>query len=134
MNHKKILVPLALLLLLASLSTSFVFASSSSEDDDDDDDSQEGSSQQNEQQTQPSQTNQQSQSQVTWKTFNDREGLFTVQYPSNWLPSGVEESLKSGPIDIYFNSPTVNQNSRVNSCSGHRNQSSVQPKNLCSRR
>jgi hypothetical protein len=44
----------------------------------------------------------QEQGEVSWKTFRDRNGLFTVQYPSNWLPSYPSEPL--GPIDIqlYF--------------------------------
>jgi len=42
---------------------------------------------------------------VTWKTFQDRNGLFSVQYPSNWTPSGIIESMKVGPIDILFLSP-----------------------------
>jgi len=37
---------------------------------------------------------------VTWKTFNDRNGLFTINYPSNWNPSPVAEPY--GPIDIDF--------------------------------
>jgi hypothetical protein len=40
---------------------------------------------------------------VTWKKFQDRNNLFTVQYPSNWTPSGVTEPY--GPIDMLFLSP-----------------------------
>jgi hypothetical protein len=90
-----IVMTLCLALLLAfGIHTAFA---SSSEDDNDDEDSP-----QNEQ-TQSSPANQQSQ--VTWKTFKDREGLFTVQYPSNWVPSGVAESDRAGPIDTVFSSP-----------------------------
>ena len=24
--------------------------------------------------------------QVKWKTFNEKNGLFTIKYPSNWIP------------------------------------------------
>ena len=40
---------------------------------------------------------------VTWKKFQDRNNLFTVQYPSNWTPSGVMEPY--GPVDMVFLSP-----------------------------
>jgi hypothetical protein len=43
---------------------------------------------------------------VTWKEFQDRNTLFTVQYPSNWTPSGVVEPY--GPIDMLFLSPGSN--------------------------
>jgi hypothetical protein len=39
---------------------------------------------------------------VTWKTFNDRNGLFTIEYPSNWIPTKVAEPLGPGPIDVAF--------------------------------
>jgi len=48
---------------------------------------------------------------VTWKTFQDRDGLFSIQYPSNWTPSGVIESMKVGPIDILFLSPGSDEDS-----------------------
>ena len=80
----------------------YVALASSSEDDDNDNNAQEEDSQQNEQQAQPSQG---TQSQVTWKTFKDRNNLFTVQYPSNWVPSGVAEADRAGPIDALFLSP-----------------------------
>jgi hypothetical protein len=43
-----------------------------------------------------------------WKNFKDRENLFTVQYPSDWIPNYAGESDKSGPIDIFFDSPGYN--------------------------
>jgi hypothetical protein len=39
-----------------------------------------------------------------WKTFKDRNNLFTIQYPSKWTPSYTGELLKAGPIDIFFDS------------------------------
>ena len=29
--------------------------------------------------------------QVKWKTFNEKNGLFTIKYPSNWIPQKVDE-------------------------------------------
>jgi len=46
---------------------------------------------------------------VNWKNFKSRDNLFTVQYPSNWTPSTVRESERSGPIDIIFTSPGSNE-------------------------
>lgn len=42
------------------------------------------------------------QPEITWKTFTSRGNLSTVQYPSNWSPVGVLEIY--GPIDFAFNS------------------------------
>lgn len=40
-----------------------------------------------------------------FKSFKDRNNLFTVEYPSGWIPFYTGESSKHGPIDIYFSSP-----------------------------
>jgi hypothetical protein len=48
---------------------------------------------------------------VTWKAFEDRNNLFSVQYPSNRLPSGVKEEMQSGPIDMLFFTPSADENS-----------------------
>lgn len=40
-----------------------------------------------------------------WKTFKDRNKLFTIQYPSDWSPGYTGESDKEGPIDVYFDGP-----------------------------
>jgi hypothetical protein len=37
---------------------------------------------------------------VTWKSFQDKKGRFTVQYPSNWVPTKDPETF--GPIAISF--------------------------------
>jgi hypothetical protein len=42
---------------------------------------------------------------VTWKTFKDRNNLFTAQYPSNWTVSGLAEEEIAGPIDVLFLAP-----------------------------
>jgi hypothetical protein len=42
---------------------------------------------------------------VNWKTFKDRNNLFTVQHPSNWTVSGVAEDERAGPIDVLFLAP-----------------------------
>jgi len=94
MNQTKILILLSFLLVSASVGTGLAFASSSEDDEP-----------QGEENSQPSQDTQQSQ--VTWRTFNDREGLATVQYPSTWTPSGP--LVVSGPIDIVFSSPGSDQ-------------------------
>jgi hypothetical protein len=95
-----ILMTLCLVLLLG-FGTYTAFASSSDDDEDDEDSQDEESSQNGQpQQLQPNQP-----PQVTWKTFKDRESLFTVQYPSNWTPQGVVEAERAGPIDILFFSP-----------------------------
>lgn len=42
---------------------------------------------------------------VVWKTFTEKNGLFTIKYPSNWIPKnihdleGVEVSF---PISMFF--------------------------------
>ena len=50
------------------------------------------------------------QSQITWKTFQDRDNLFTAEYPSNWSPSGVDASMRAGPIDTIFYGPVADLN------------------------
>jgi hypothetical protein len=47
---------------------------------------------------------------ITWKTFQDRDNLFTVEYPSSWSPSGVEASIRVGPIDTIFFGPIPDLN------------------------
>lgn len=42
--------------------------------------------------------------QMKWKTFKEKNGLFTIKYPSNWSPS-KPSSKTSAPIDIYFLHP-----------------------------
>ena len=37
---------------------------------------------------------------ITWKTFRDSAGLFSIQYPSKWIPANVSDPL--GPIDVQF--------------------------------
>jgi hypothetical protein len=39
---------------------------------------------------------------VEWKTFEDRDGLFTVQYPENWRPVAINETERAGPIHMRF--------------------------------
>jgi hypothetical protein len=46
---------------------------------------------------------------VTWKTFKDRNNLFTAQYPSNWTVSGLAEGEIAGPIDVLFLAPVTNE-------------------------
>jgi len=42
---------------------------------------------------------------VKWKTFKEKNGLYTIKYPSNWIPQKVDE-LKgyeiTSPINMYF--------------------------------
>ena len=42
---------------------------------------------------------------VRWKTFNEKNGLYTIQYPSNWVPTKIDEyegvELTS-PINMNF--------------------------------
>lgn len=87
------------LVLLLGFGTHTAFASSSDDNGDDNGDDD------NSQDEESSQNGQPQQSQVIWKTFKDREGLFTVQYPSNWTPQGVVEAERNGPIDVSFSSP-----------------------------
>ena len=91
-----IVIALCLVLLLG-LGTDIMFASSSNDDDDDDSQDEESSQNAQPQQSPPNQP--------SWKTFKDRAGLFTVQYPSNWSPSGIQDPELAGPIDIAFFSP-----------------------------
>lgn len=42
--------------------------------------------------------------QVKWKTFKEKNGLFTINYPSNWSPSRPSTE-SDAPIDIYFFHP-----------------------------
>jgi hypothetical protein len=39
--------------------------------------------------------------QVTWKIFEEKNGLFTIKYPSNWSPYKAYED-SSSPFNIYF--------------------------------
>lgn len=40
---------------------------------------------------------------MKWKTFKDKNGLFTIKYPSNWSPyKDSENSEYSPPIDMRF--------------------------------
>ena len=45
----------------------------------------------------------QNQPPVSWKDFKDRNGLFTVRYPSNWIPFPRQEGESPGPIDFNVN-------------------------------
>jgi hypothetical protein len=47
---------------------------------------------------------------VSWKTFKDRNNLFTVQYPSNWTVSGLAEAEIAGPIDVLIFAPVTDEN------------------------
>lgn len=38
---------------------------------------------------------------VKWKTFNEKNGIFTIKYPSNWVPS-KSDSESTAPINMYF--------------------------------
>lgn len=40
--------------------------------------------------------------QVSWKTFDEESGLFSIQIPSNWFPERLPESEKIAPIDYFF--------------------------------
>lgn len=44
----------------------------------------------------------QSYAQVTWKTFEEEDGLFSIQLPSNWNVNKVSEDEKLAPIDYMF--------------------------------
>lgn len=40
---------------------------------------------------------------VKWKTFKEKNGLFTIEYPSNWSPyKDKQNSEYSSPIDMSF--------------------------------
>lgn len=42
---------------------------------------------------------------IKWKTFNEKNGLFTIKYPSNWIPQKVDEyeGIKvTSPIAMSF--------------------------------
>lgn len=41
----------------------------------------------------------QSYAQVTWNSFEEKDGLFTIQVPSNWNVSEVSDTEKLAPID-----------------------------------
>jgi hypothetical protein len=47
---------------------------------------------------------------VSWKTFKDRNNLFTVQYPSNWTVSGLAEAEIAGPVDVLILAPVTDEN------------------------
>lgn len=40
--------------------------------------------------------------QVTWKSFEDRDRLFSIQIPSNWYPEEMLGAEKLAPIDYIF--------------------------------
>jgi hypothetical protein len=39
---------------------------------------------------------------VKWKTFKEKDGLFTMKYPSNWFPSKSTDDEYSYLLDMYF--------------------------------
>jgi len=42
---------------------------------------------------------------VKWKTFKEKNGLYTIKYPSNWIPQKVDEFEGveiTSPINMYF--------------------------------
>ena len=80
--YQRFIMVISIFALLVGLSTDKVFASQSQDDDE------------------PT---------VTWKKFQDRNNLFTVQYPSNWTPSGALQPW--GPVDIIFYSPGADPDS-----------------------
>ncbi len=41
---------------------------------------------------------------VKWKTFKEKNGLFTIKYPSDWSPTKPSEETYA-PIDLYFFHP-----------------------------
>jgi hypothetical protein len=41
---------------------------------------------------------------VKWKTFKEKNGLFTIKYPSDWSPTKPGEETYA-PIDLYFFHP-----------------------------
>ncbi|MGE5685806.1 MAG: hypothetical protein ACM3ZS_11815 [Nitrososphaerota archaeon] len=43
--------------------------------------------------------------QVKWKTFKEKSGLYTINYPSNWIPQKIDEFEGyeiTSPINMYF--------------------------------
>ncbi len=44
----------------------------------------------------------QSHAQVTWNTFEENDGLFSIQIPSNWNASKLPETESLAPIDYRF--------------------------------
>lgn len=44
----------------------------------------------------------QSNAQVTWNTFEEKDGLFSLQIPSNWNPEEIAEADKLAPVDHMF--------------------------------
>jgi hypothetical protein len=38
---------------------------------------------------------------VKWKTFKEKNGLFTLKYPSDWSPTKPSEETYA-PINLYF--------------------------------
>ncbi|WP_458743417.1 hypothetical protein [Candidatus Nitrosocosmicus sp. T] len=41
--------------------------------------------------------------QTTWETFKEKDGLYSLQIPSNWIPQKVPEADKLTPINDQFN-------------------------------
>ena len=42
---------------------------------------------------------------VKWKTFKEKSGLYTIKYPSNWIPQKIDEVEGyeiTSPINMYF--------------------------------
>ena len=42
---------------------------------------------------------------VKWKTFKEKNGLYTIKYPSNWIPQKIDEyegQEITSPINMYF--------------------------------
>jgi len=42
---------------------------------------------------------------VKWKTFKEKNGLYTIKYPSNWIPQKIDEYEGieiTSPINMYF--------------------------------
>ena len=42
---------------------------------------------------------------VKWKTFKEKDGLYTIKYPSNWIPQKIDEIEGyeiTSPINMYF--------------------------------
>ena len=44
----------------------------------------------------------QSFAQVTWNSFEEKDGLFSIQIPSNWNEEEIPEEEKLAPIDYLF--------------------------------